>query len=396
MEKLIKSIFISFIFILSQAHALDIRGYSIGQVVFDKENTKGNTDTVSAYRVQNINRFNFFQSTGSSSSAELGFEINQSFDHVYTSYAKVDYESANRPYRIDSLTPTFVRSNRYGDKSYIGFANFDRLMFNYSNNGLQMNIGRQPIYFGISKTANPLDVLTPFSLTQINTEERQGIDAIRVRYPIGIMGQWDAGLVFGDDFDADKSSAFLNAKFNIKGYEFGPLIQRYSDASLFGLEVIKDYKGANLYVEAAYSDPDSSSDYFRSTLGAERLITPEFTLALEYHHNGAGGSDDLFYTDVNPFAVTVGGVTFLGKNYLNGYGYYQITGVDTLAALIYFNLGDRSTLIAPTYIRSMSDNQELNVGAFVGLGKRSNFSNVVVSEFGSAGTSVFAKYKFFF
>ena len=44
---------------------------------------------------------------------------------------------------------------------------------------------------------------------------------------------------------------------------------------------------------------------------------------------------------------------------------------------------------------SLSDNQELNVGAFFGLGRRS-VSPIPESEFGSADTSVSMKYKYFF
>ena len=396
MENLIKLILVNLLLAIAPAQALDIRGYSIGQVVVNKESVKNNSDTISAFRVQNINRLNLFHQSSDNFSYELGFELNQSYDHVYSPSAILDYESDTRPYRIEGLTPTFIRSNRYEKRSYTGFVNLDRLMVNYTKNELQMNVGRQPIYFGTSKTANPLDVLTPFSLTQINTAERQGVDAVRVRYPIGIMGQWDFGAVFGESFEADESSAFINAKLNIDSYEFGPLVQRYSKANLLGFEAIKDFKGANLYIEAAYTNPDDFSDYYRQTLGIETLVTPELTLAFEYHYNGAGGTDKNIYTDVNPFSVTKGGVTFLGKHYLNGYLNYAVSGVDTLGLLAYFNVGDNSALVAPNYIRSLSDNQELNFGGFIGLGKRSNTRSVVHSEFGSSDSSIFTKYKFFF
>lgn len=394
MEKLKRLILLSFLFIQS-VNALDIRGYSIGQVVANKSSKKDYDHSLSALRVQNINRINAFNSFENGDSFEFGFEVNQSFDRAYDENYILDYESSTRPYRVASLTPTIIRSNRYSEKSYTNFLNIDRVMLNLNRGDLQVNIGRQPIYFGTSKTANPLDVLTPFSLTQINTEERQGVDAARVRYPIGIMGQLDAGLVFGESFDANKSSAFLNAKFNIQGYEFGPHLQRYSEASLFGLEAITDFFGANIYIEAGFSNPDHDKDYFRSTIGIESLVTPELNLSFEYHFNGAGGTSDNHYLDVNQFSVTKGGVTFLGEHYFNSYGYYQISGVDTVGALVYLNLIDASVLVAPSYIRSLSDNQELNIGAFFGLGKRTS-SNIPESEFGSTDSSIYTKYKYFF
>ena len=69
--------------------------------------------------------------------------------------------------------------------------------------------GRQVIALGSSKTVNPLDVLAPFSLTEVNTEERNGVDALRFRKPFGALGTIDIAAVFTSTFIADLNTPAL-------------------------------------------------------------------------------------------------------------------------------------------------------------------------------------------
>ncbi|MBN2105171.1 bifunctional alpha,alpha-trehalose-phosphate synthase (UDP-forming)/trehalose-phosphatase [bacterium] len=51
--------------------------------------------------------------------------------------------------------------------------------------------GRQDIVWGSARTVNPMDVIAPFSFGSLDTEDRRGVDAIRLRIPVGCMGEID-------------------------------------------------------------------------------------------------------------------------------------------------------------------------------------------------------------
>ena len=61
------------------------------------------------------------------------------------------------------------------------YHNLDRASINYSSKYADISIGRDAIAWGSARTINPTDVVAPFSFDQLDTEDRVGVDAIRIR-----------------------------------------------------------------------------------------------------------------------------------------------------------------------------------------------------------------------
>ena len=93
--------------------------------------------------------------------------------------------------------------------------NLDRLFFTITARRFDVYVGRQAIAWGSAKAVNPTDILAPFIYTDIDTEDRVGIDAVRIRVPLGLLGELDAGYVTGEDFEWRYSAAFLRSKFYV-------------------------------------------------------------------------------------------------------------------------------------------------------------------------------------
>ncbi len=85
--------------------------------------------------------------------------------------------------------------------SFAIFQNLDRLYLGLKADDFDLYIGRQAIAWGSARVINPTDVLVPYKFEELDTEERIGVDALRVRIPLGSLSEFDAGAVFGEDFN---------------------------------------------------------------------------------------------------------------------------------------------------------------------------------------------------
>ena len=149
---------------------------------------------------------------------------------------------------------------------------------------------------------NPTDVVTPFTYNQLDTEDRIGVDAVRVRIPIGAMGEWDTGYIFGEGFDSEKSALFLRSQLNAVETDFSILLVGFQKHLLAGLDIARGIGGAGFWLEAAYvfvesfgQDSDTANNYLRVSTGLDYSFGEKTYGFIEYHFNGVGreGSREL-------------------------------------------------------------------------------------------------------
>ena len=111
-------------------------------------------------------------------------------------------------------------------------------------------LGRQSISFGSSRFVNPLDVLTSFRFDTIDKEERSGVDAIRLKFFFGEMGEIDTGCVFGDSFKPENSAAYLNTKFLINDSDYTFMVMVFKENLLLGTDFQTSILDAEYWLEA--------------------------------------------------------------------------------------------------------------------------------------------------
>ena len=80
------------------------------------------------------------------------------------------------------------------------YHNLDRAAVQFSTAFADISVGRDAIAWGSARIINPTDIIAPYTYDQLDTEDRIGVDALRIRIPVGVMGEVDTGYIFGESF----------------------------------------------------------------------------------------------------------------------------------------------------------------------------------------------------
>jgi len=94
----------------------------------------------------------------------------------------------------------------------------DRLYYEFSNEKVQVRVGRQRINWGINTTWNPNDLFNSYNIYDFDYEEREGSDAVRVTLFPNYMSSIDAAYKFTGNWDTDVMA--FKYKFNKWNYDF--------------------------------------------------------------------------------------------------------------------------------------------------------------------------------
>ena len=286
------------------------------------------------------------------------------------------------------------------------YHNLDRAAVQFSTDFADFSIGRDAIAWGSARIINPTDVIAPYTYDQLDTEDRVGVDAVRVRIPVGVMGEVDTGYIFGNNFDFDKSAVFLRTQLNAAETDFSILLLEFQRDLLIGFDVARGIGGAGFWLETAYvfvepfdDEPDASDNYLRTSVGLDYSFGGETYAFIEYHFNSAGATKpENYLTNLAQSAYTRGGVYLLGRHYLAPGFTRQLTPLVSFSGQMLFNLSDPSTWVAPQVAYNIAEDIHLSVGGFVSIGKRpknGEFSEFQ-SEFGSYPNLFFSSFRVYF
>ncbi len=294
------------------------------------------------------------------------------------------------------------------------FQNLDRLAMELKTAHADLLLGRQAIAWGSSRVINPTDVLAPFAFQELDTEERLGIDALRVRVPLGALSELDAGYVFGKDLQSDKSAFFLRSKFDLLNSDVSLLLVGFRENLLAGFDVARSIGGAGFWLEAANVFVDrlknrsrgSENSYFRATVGLDYSFGGKTYSFVEYHYNGAGAGKptDYLFNLLTP-AYAEGSVYLMGRHYLLPGTTYQLTPLIILSAQSLYNAKDHSAFIASQAEYNLAENIYVSVGVFISFGRRAEIVSgpptpllplQFHSEFGGYPDIYFSSFKIYF
>jgi len=316
-------------------------------------------------------------------------------------------------YRMADLEKRLYPREKYGPESFAVFQNLDRLVLSVATEPADIYIGRQAISWGSARVVNPTDILAPFALQELDKEERVGVDAVRVRIPIGFMGEIDAGYVFGKDFCFENSAFFLRGKTYTAKTDVSFLCLGFQKNLLIGADIARSIGGAGFWMEGAYvfarllgkRRSGSTDDYFRLSTGLDYSLSGKTYGFIEYHFNSGGASspDNYIPNLANP-VLAEGAVFLLGKHYLIPGLNHQITPLIILTAEILINLSDGSFFMAPVVEYNLAPSVYISAGGFLGFGSAPASSHRtdaptaagLRSEFGSYSDALYTSFKIYF
>ena len=309
-------------------------------------------------------------------------------------YRVVDLESPIYPIENDPIGGVGI------------YHNLDRAFVEFTTDFADISVGRDAIAWGSARVVNPTDVLTLFTYDQLDTEDRIGVDAVRVRIPIGAMGEWDTGYIFGEDFKFEKSAFYLRSQLNPMETDFSVSVVGFQKHLLAGLDVARGIGGAGFWLEAAYvfaessgQDADTLGNYLRASTGLDYSFGEKTYGFIEYHFNGAGAkAPENYLANLDQPAYTQGSVYLMGVHYLAPGLSYQLTPLNSSSGQMLFNLSDLSIWLGPQVEYNIAEDIYLSAGGFLSIGKRPENGETpeFQSEFGSYPSVIFTSFRAYF
>ena len=280
-------------------------------------------------------------------------------------------------YRIDDLHPQLYPSLNDSVGDFSIEQNLDRAFATINAGPADITVGRQAIAFGSARVINPTDVFAPFAYQTLDTEDRAGVDAVRVRKPLGFMGELDVGYLPGHEFHIKEGAYYVRGKYYIARTDATAIVAVFRQNLMLGIDLARAVGGASAWLEAANVWVDEMADpktvnqekYFRLSAGADYSFSDKLYGLVEYHYNGPGKNDpEKYYAVLSSKAVSEGNVFLLGRHYLIPGATYQFTPLITGTAEVLANLSDGSVYMSPSIEYNIAQNVYLAGGAFIGLG----------------------------
>lgn len=244
----------------------------------------------------------------------------------------------------------------------------DRLSLQWDWDATVLTVGRQAVGFGRISLFSPLDIIAPFAPTELDSEVRPGVDALRVRQYFDIVGEAGATLVVGEK--QAMNSALGDLTLNAGKIDFLLIGGRLRDRSMIGFGMSGQLGGLGVKGEwAGYNGSevgrlggDLHEKFSIAGFEFEYRFPIDLILQLQYLYNGPGSDNPVEYPLVAQSASIQEGLTYLyGKHYLLSGLSRDLTPLVRLFGLAILNLKDDSWLFRPLIEVSLMDNISLDI-----------------------------------
>ena len=356
--------------------------------------------------VVNRLRFNLSYAPASRLSFALSYDFAPRIqDSSLFSESPIAVSIVPHTYRVVDLDSPIYPSGEDSIGSVGIYHNLDRAFLQYSADFADISIGRDAIAWGSARIVNPTDVVAPFTYDQLDTEDRIGVDAVRVRIPIGVLGEFDVGYIFGEGFDFEKSAYFLRSQLNTLETDVSILLMGFQRHLLAGLDVARGTGGAGFWFETAFvfvepfGQGTDATNYLRASTGFDYSFGEKTYGFIEYHFNGAGAkTPENYLANLDKPAYTRGGVYLMGTHYLAPGLSFQVTPLISFGGQMLFNLSDSSVWIGPQLEYNIAEDIYLSAGGLISVGERLKDGETLEfrSEFGSYPNVVFTSFRVYF
>lgn len=302
-------------------------------------------------------------------------------------------------YRLDDLSFRLYPPDEEKMENFAIYQNLDRAYLKIRSNLGDVYIGRQPFSWGMSRNYSPTDFISPFSLNQLDQEERRGSDGVRIKIPFGMMNEFDFGWISGNKAKSELNGYFGRIRANVFKTDFEFITAYFRENLLIGGALTRSIFQAGFWGEGAYIIPDykkNSDDFIRNgffkfSAGLDYSWWGTLYGFIEYDYNGGGRSnpDEYYLSRLQP------AYSQLGKHYLGGGLNYQFRPLINISGNIILNLNDQSVFISPRLEYNIAENIYLYFGSYSGLGEKPGF-NGIQSEFGTYPGIYYSSFSIYF
>lgn len=293
---------------------------------------------------------------------------------------------------LTSTERSAILDKSFNTKNYVHLA-IDRLALRWSDENLNITVGRQAINLATTFYFTPNDFFAPFSAQTFFRVYKPGVDALRVQYGLSELSQLSLISVAGYKADNKSKTGWSNTPDGTRASHlirwFGVfneiettlILGDVRDKNIFGGAIqgeLFDWLGVRIEGHHAVLQQNSNSDYTQISFGFEHQWQNNTELRLEIFHNELGSNTISQY----PKILNTTNLQYLARHYSALGGSYQFTPLLIGQAVVISNLVDQSNLISLYATYSLSDESELAINLSLPTGK-TPVGIKLKSEFGS-------------
>lgn len=283
----------------------------------------------------------------------------------------------------------------------------ERLYIRWRIGRFDIDIGRQPISLGTSHFVGVLDVLAPFAPGDLDATYKPGIDAVRIRRGIGMMGEAEIIAVGAEEMSG--GAVLGRSRMSIRGIDIECVGGRFRRRGFGGIGWEGELRETGVWGEVALFDrrPDVekrrggwSRAAFSGVAGLDFSLPRKFKVGYSILYQDFGVRDPKELLEVYDDAPFREGWVFLrSASYLVLSMHREMHPLVQADFAGIINLIDQSTLWQPRVTINTGDNTDLSFYGWIGTGDRARFDGTDVtnlSEFGSMpdGAGFYARWFF--
>jgi len=258
----------------------------------------------------------------------------------------------------------------------------DRLNLSGDVGPLTWTVGRQPITLGHGLGFTPMDLVNPFFPTTVDQEYKPGVDAVVADFFFGTSTKAslitaytnDQVLPDAEDWVVDGMVYAVYAQHTFGRHDLGIMLGEIRGDEVLGLTLATYAGPVGIHSDVTYTlpaDPDEEDPFVRGVVGAMWTATDDVIITSEIYHQTLGVTEpDAYLTQREGERYRRGELWLVGTTYGSASLSYQVTPLIQGSASLIGNLMDASALFAPGLTVSVSDEVQLVMGGFMGVGER--------------------------
>lgn len=265
----------------------------------------------------------------------------------------------------------------------------DRAYYQYSNEKVQLRVGRQRINWGINTTWNPNDLFNSYNIYDFDYEEREGADAIRISYFPTFMSSIDVAYKFTGDWKTDIFSAMY--KFNRWNYDFQFLAGKFQEKLSYGTGWAGSLKNVGFKGELTFFQAFEMNDTMNTSFSTsfDYSLKNGTYLMTSYLYNPSGTS--MISDNANSvFDIPNAEYLMPAKHNIMASSSYMVSPIFTTSLMAVYSFGINSLSLAPSATFSVMNNLDLDI---IGQFFWQEFST---SSFQNIGNGIYWRFKWSF
>jgi hypothetical protein len=194
------------------------------------------------------------------------------------------------------------------------------------------------------------------------------VDALRVRWALGMMSELDGGVLAGPGASPDSSGAWLRGRTFLRRADVSLMAAAYRGNAMLGLDLTRPVGEAGAWLEASATDLgglDGPGDgtMWRATAGLDISPASDLYCAAEYSHSSRGISPTA------PRGVAESGVYLPGSHYAGGEARWQLSALLSASAAVLTRLDGSGEWASVRLEYSLAQNVWLQGGCQLSSGE---------------------------